>query len=341
MSVRHRLLVALLLEHGAAAEVVGLRRALRARAQERVAPHVTLVAPVNVGADELPAVVSLLARLAASVAPFEITLGPAGTFAPGRPVVYLAVSGASDELDELRRGAATGPLAPPPGRPGRPFVPHVTLSTSVEHELVAPSLAFLAGYERLTVVTHLHLLEQDLAAAGRPWRVVASPALGGAVVRGRGGREVELSVASCLDAVASEWAWATGAQCARVTYGERWKPGEPFAVVARGGDQPARPGAAGSILGVATGEVRGEICECSRLLVDPAARGEGVGSQLLHHVERFAAEQGCRAVRLETVGSGPAERFYAARGYARAAVLPRWREGRDVVVMTREVAVGG
>ncbi|HUY30811.1 MAG TPA: GNAT family N-acetyltransferase [Acidimicrobiales bacterium] len=325
-----------MLEDGAAAEVAGLRRALAAARPERIAPHVTLVAPVNVASAELEDVVRAIGRLAASTRPFAATLGPVGTFAPERPVVYLSVSGAARELDELHRGASAGPLAPPAARPPRPFVPHVTLSSAVDPPLVEACLAALAGYGRETTFTHLHLLAQDTAAPERPWRTVASPALGGSAVRARGGREVELSLASHLDLVTAAWARERWGEYARETYGASWRPDEPFAVLARARTGP--PGDAGALLGVATGEIRGETCECERLIVAPDSRGEGVGSRLLDHVERYAAERGCRSVRLRTIDGGEAERFYAARGYVRGALLPRWRAGRDFVVMARELA---
>ncbi len=291
---------------------------------------------MNVADDELGTAVRVVESAASPARPFAATIGPVATFAPERPVVYLAVTGADGELDALRAAAGSGPLAPPPSRPERPFVPHVTLSSHAGDDLARACLVALGRFERETVFTHLHLLEQDLALPERPWLRVAAPALGGTSVRGRGGLEVELAVAAHLDLESAAWVDSRWAEHGRAAYGPRWRRDEPFAVVAR--SRPPR--GAGGLVGVATGEIRGGTCELSRLLVGAEARGEGVGSRLLEHVERLASEKGCDRVRLRTAEGGPAEGFYARRGYAREALLPRWREGRDFVVMSRPLRPG-
>ncbi|MCU1495472.1 MAG: phosphoesterase [Acidimicrobiaceae bacterium] len=328
MTERHRLLVALLLEGDEAVEVQGLRRALGDRPPWRVPPHVTLVAPRNVRDEELPGVLADLEALARSSRAFHAELGPVATFAPRRPVVYLEVSDDDGAITRLHLEASRAALAPPPGREERSFVPHVTLSNGVGGTEVEAVLATLARYRRTCTFGRVHLLEQQSDAPDRPWQVIASPLLGGRSVVGRGGREIELTVADRLDPAVSAWAAEAWTGYARDTYGPGWEPDVPWAVVAR--EQ-------GRILGVSTGEARGATCECERLIVDKSARGEGVGSRLLRHVERLAAERGCTRVRLRTLDGGSAERFYAERGYARSVILPAWREGRDFVVMVRDV----
>ncbi len=52
------------------------------------------------------------------------------------------------------------------------------------------------------------------------------------------------------------------------------------------------------------------------LVVGAAARGHGVGGELLDAVERFATAQGCEAVLVATPAHRvDAQRFYARRGY--------------------------
>lgn len=332
MTARHRLLVALLLEGAAATEVEGLRRALGTGQLSRIPPHVTLVEPTNVRDEEMPGVVAGLDALGAGARPFAAQLGPVATFAPRRPVVYLQVSD-DGELERLRRGAAQDALAPPPGRADRPFVPHVTLSSRVAPDLVVPAVALLAGYERSVTFSRLHLLEQEGGTPDHPWHVVTSALLGGTALVGRGGRELELTVGDALDRAAAAWAGAAWDDYARATYGPGWRRDEPFAITVR--DRSAVGTARDRVVGVATGEICGEVCECEQLIVDPSARGEGVGSHLLRHVERLATERGCRTVRLRTLDGGPAARFYEARGFVRTAFLRAWREGRDFVVMVR------
>lgn len=333
---RRRLMIALLLEGEAATEVDGLRRALGAGDLARLAPHVTLVPPTNLRGDDIEEVLSCLEEIAATTRPLSATLGPIATFAPERPVVYLQVSGVTDELELLRRSAATGALAPPPTREVRMFVPHVTLAKGPTMAARAASVVEMLGsYVREVGLSRIHLLEQDNAARGRPWVPIASPLLGGRTVIGRGGRALEITVGDRLDPVVATWADAAWVAYSLTTYGATWRRDEPFAIVAR--DVTASTAGTGRIVGVARGEVRGTVCECERLIVDPSVRGEGVGSRLLLHVERLAAERNCAQVRLRTLASAPAERFYAARGFVRAGTLGAWRDGRDFAVMVRAV----
>lgn len=284
---------------------------------------------MNVPADELAAAVGSVATAAAGARPFAATIGPAATFAPERPVVFLSVRGADGEIGELRRAAARGVLEPPGSRPERPFVPHVTLSSDADGALVGACVAAFARYERETTFAHLHLLEQDLGQPDRPWRSIASPALGGRVVRRRGARELELTVSAHLDRESATWA---GSLVAASGPG-RGDGHEPFAVVAR--ERPT--GARSAPLGVATGELRAGVCEGLELLVAPDALGEGIGSLLLGHVERLAAERGCEKVRVRTAEGGRAERFYSSRGYVLEAKLAGSSKGGDEVVLTRSL----
>ena len=61
---RHRIAVALLVAQPLATELDGLRRALGAGERERVAPHATLVSPVNVGDEPLLVALDLVRRAA-------------------------------------------------------------------------------------------------------------------------------------------------------------------------------------------------------------------------------------------------------------------------------------
>ena len=60
--------------------VDGLRRAFGDPALERVAPHVTLVPPVNVAERDLVEVLAILRRAAGQARPLELTLGPVAAF---------------------------------------------------------------------------------------------------------------------------------------------------------------------------------------------------------------------------------------------------------------------
>ena len=198
MPPRRRLTVALVVTGAVAHEIDGLRRALGAAALERIAPHCTLVPPLNVREEHLDTVLDHLRSAAGRSAPIAVTLGPPGTFWPRTPVLYLAVGGDLDAIAALRSDLGTGPLAPPAGRVERDFVPHVTLDQRIDPARLPQALEAMADYRAEYCFERVCLLEQDrrasLAAARgrgtrrtghcRPWQPGAGD-LGGRAGRSR------------------------------------------------------------------------------------------------------------------------------------------------------------
>ena len=80
------------------------------------------------------------------------------------------------------------------------------------------------------------------------------------------------------------------------------------------------------------------------IVVDPARHGRGVGSRLLAEVERLLTADGCRLVVVETSGRkdyAATRRFYEARGYTRAAVVPAYyAPGDDLVIYLKDLRDG-
>jgi ribosomal-protein-alanine N-acetyltransferase len=74
------------------------------------------------------------------------------------------------------------------------------------------------------------------------------------------------------------------------------------------------------------------------LVVDPAARGRGLGRILLADAEAQARRAGCRGLRLEVrQDNAAANALYAAAGYRRVAALPDYYEdGGDGWRLARE-----
>src|SRR5438477_8631731 len=99
---RQRLGVALLLPAPVGGEVDVVRRAVGADDVDRLPAHLTLVPPVNVRDDEMDAALHLLRDAAARTKPFRLVLGPARTFLPINPVLYLEVGGEVAAVDGLR-----------------------------------------------------------------------------------------------------------------------------------------------------------------------------------------------------------------------------------------------
>lgn len=281
---RARLGVALLLPPAVAAEVDGLRRALGDGALPRIAPHVTLVPPVNVRSERMPDALGVLRAAAGATRPFTLVLGPVATFAPATPVVHLAVAGDVAALGALREGVFRDPLARPLTWP---WVPHVTLADDAGAERIAAAVAALGDFRVEVSFDRVHLLQEG---AGRVWAPVADARFSPPAVVGRGGLPLELSVSEHLD---SEAAAVAGA-------------GVPFAVTAR---------RHGQVVGTAAGTTAGAIATLAWLSVVPSARRQGIGTHLLAAVESLAAERGCdTAVAAAEPDAGVAA-FLEARGW--------------------------
>ncbi|MEV5410045.1 GNAT family N-acetyltransferase [Thermopolyspora sp. NPDC052614] len=89
----------------------------------------------------------------------------------------------------------------------------------------------------------------------------------------------------------------------------------------------ARASAGGEIVGTvglaragkANGAHRAEIV---KLMVHPAARGQGLGRALLHTAEQAAARAGLTLLLLDTVTGTPADRLYDSAGWTRYGIVP-------------------
>ncbi|HTT91728.1 MAG TPA: GNAT family N-acetyltransferase [Acidimicrobiales bacterium] len=188
MRGRRRLGVALLLDPPASVEVEGLRRALGDTSLGHVAPHLTLVPPVNVRAAELEDALRLVRRAAATQdGPLWVELGPVETFVPVTPVVYLGVGGPDlGRLGRLKSTVLSGPLL----RAERwPWVPHVTLADEAPPEQAAAALQALAHYRSRISFDRVVVLEER----GRHWHPLADTCFGPPRVVGRGGLELEIT----------------------------------------------------------------------------------------------------------------------------------------------------
>jgi 2'-5' RNA ligase len=263
---RRRLAAALLLPQPWATEIDGLRRASGDLQLARVAPHVTLIPPINVREADLPAVLGLL-RAAATSVPSELALaiGPTATFLPDSPVLYLRVAGASVDdgrLARIRTALQVGPF----DRPDRwPFVPHVTLAQDQPAERLTAGAAALADYEVEVGVDRLHLMEEvTMPEGGRRWVPIADACLGPRVVVGRGGLPLELTTGSQVDPE------AVGLLPPPPDPDRR--PEDRIVVTARRADTA-------EVVGVAVGPAGHGSPEV--LVVAPSAAGEGVEGHLL------------------------------------------------------------
>ena len=299
---RRRLGVVLLVPPPVAHEVDGLRRALGDGALGRVPPHITLIPPVNVRADEVGAALAVVRAAAASTGPLTLDLGPVETFLPVNPVVFLAVGGRSlATVHALQERLADGALARPLTHP---FVPHVTVADDLDPERIPEAMAALADYRHtIARVRHLHVLEEVRDDEDRRvWRPLAGVAFGSPAVVGRGGLELVIEE---HDRVPPD-AGPLGAD----------QPPADVVLVAR------RSEAAVGLLG---GRVRGAKAWLEWVEVDPGVEGEGVGTHLLAAFESVVAERGAERVLARAEPGHRAESFLAGRGWAREDPPPMVR----------------
>ena len=277
MPDRLRLGVALLLPPPLAHEVDGLRRALEDRSRERIAPHVTLVPPVNIRRDHLSGALAVLrAAAAATPAPVEVTLGPPATFLPANPVVYLPVTGDAGEITALRDRVWKPPLV---RALTWPFVAHVTLADDIAPARIDAALAALGGFQVDVRFDTISLLVER--RPGPRWEPLADAALGPPAVVARGPLAVELVRSRQVDPEGLALLAAEGVD---------GPPAGGLVVTAR---------REGSVVGVAWAWRTPDGCR-ARVLVAPAHRRQGIGRYLDNALEMAvgSAGWGCRYPKL-------------------------------------------
>ncbi|MGH9056155.1 MAG: GNAT family N-acetyltransferase [Acidimicrobiales bacterium] len=303
---RRRLGVALLLDPPVAQQVDGMRRAVGDPSLEKVAPHLTLVPPVNVRSDRLTAA---LARLRAAAAgqsgPLRLTLGPPASFLPANPVLYLEVGGDIERLRILRDAVFAPPLE---RRLSWPWVPHVTLADGAGEERVAAAVAALDRYAVVVTIDRVVVLEEW---PGRAWSTLADACLGRPLVVGTGGLALELTRGRVLDPEAlpiveeacpgTEPGWEGGAPVPR-----RF----PIVITAR---------REGEVVGTAAAWKADDGCHVA-VLVARHARRQGIGGHLLAGVEAAVRASGWQAPVLQA--EGPPAFFHARSGWASAGAGP-------------------
>lgn len=298
----------LLVPPPARVEIDALRRACDDRSLGKIAPHLTLVPPVNVRDEHVGVALDVVRAAASSTRPFTVTLGPPAAFAPVSSTLYLSVT-PEDGVRRLRDAVFDGPLR---RRLTHEFVPHVTLADEIDAARLDAAVSALAGYVREVTFDRVHVMEE----VDRRWAPFAEVPFGGGAVVARGGLEVRLEVTSALGPAARallsrEWPLVDGVE-------ER----EPLAVTAWRGDD---------VIAVADGWTAGTFGWLDGLIVAARVRGEGVGSHVLAAFESACAARSCTSLALWALD--PA--FYVGRGWVVAAPV-----GDARVLLTRRLPTG-
>ncbi|MGE3834861.1 MAG: GNAT family N-acetyltransferase [Acidimicrobiia bacterium] len=314
---RRRVGVVLLVPAPAAAEIDVLRRALGEADVGRLAPHVTLVPPVNLAEGDLDDALDRLRDAARRTSPLRLVLGPPATFLPTNPVLYLGVGGDVAGVDGLRDKVFRPPLERPLTWP---FHPHVTVLDGGDPERIRAGVAVLADWVADVTVEAVHLLEERYRDDGsRAWEPIAEARFEAPAVVGRGGLELELAVTDRLPLDAAAFRDAAVDASAAARSGAIRRP-VPLAVTARRD---------GRIVGTAAGEVRPDgRAQLSELIVASDVRRQGIGAQLVAAFASAAAERGATELGLRTEAGGPTVGFYERLGFTPRFTLPDWGPGR-------------
>jgi len=95
----------------------------------------------------------------------------------------------------------------------------------------------------------------------------------------------------------------------------------------------------GQITGYAQTEIRGGVVETRSLLVKDNLQGNGIGTKLLTHVEKWAkTEKACNKSIIKTSAAWPKSvHFYEKLGYKKDAVLPKYYYGVDWYYMSKKL----
>lgn len=134
---------------------------------ERIVPHVTLVPPTPVTADELSKIEESLRAVAATEHPFEIQLRGSATFLPVSPVVFVPLVVGIAECERLARAVRTGPLDI---ESRFPYHPHVTVAHDLPPAALARAFHAMASYHARFHVWGFTLFERGPDEVWRPQR---------------------------------------------------------------------------------------------------------------------------------------------------------------------------
>jgi len=134
--------------------------------------HVTILAPVDVDADAMDAVVAHLSQVAATTPPFRLVLSGSGSFRPVSPVVFVAVSEGFAALEQLERRVRSGDLAV---ETRFPYHPHVTIAHDAPEADLDRAMEELADFRADMQIGSMGVRENIDGV----WQPVRTFALGG------------------------------------------------------------------------------------------------------------------------------------------------------------------
>ncbi|MDT0167057.1 2'-5' RNA ligase family protein [Actinotalea sp. AC32] len=130
-----------------------------------IPPHVTIVGPTVVEAEDLPVVRKHIADVVAGHQPFTLHLRGTGTFRPVSAVVFVQVVQGIAECEQLERAVRSGPLAQDLRFN---YHPHVTVAHDVADDALDRAFDELAHFEAVFAVETVQMYEHGDDGVWRP-----------------------------------------------------------------------------------------------------------------------------------------------------------------------------
>lgn len=133
----------------------------------RIVPHITLVPPTEVPAQDLPKIEEHLLEVAATERPFEIRLRGSATFLPVSPVVFVPLSKGIADCERLATAVRFGPID---AQARFPYHPHVTVAHDLPIDALDRAFVAVSSYEAVFMVPGFTLFERGPDEVWRPQR---------------------------------------------------------------------------------------------------------------------------------------------------------------------------
>ncbi|HEX8304154.1 MAG TPA: 2'-5' RNA ligase family protein [Jatrophihabitans sp.] len=159
--------VALAIPEPHAAVLAGWRRRIGDPEADKVPPHVTLLPPTEIEADQLELVEKHLAEAATAVLPFTMRLSGTGSFRPVSQVVFVQVSSGIAQCELLERAVRRDPIV---REVEFPYHPHVTVGHDLADERLDEAYEGLQDFVAQFRVEAFTLYTQNGDGAWRPHR---------------------------------------------------------------------------------------------------------------------------------------------------------------------------
>ncbi|HEX2901893.1 MAG TPA: 2'-5' RNA ligase family protein [Jatrophihabitans sp.] len=153
-----RIGVAVAIPEPHASVLVGWRRRIGDPEADKIPPHVTLLPPTDLEADQLELIEKHLSEAAGAVPPFVMRLSGTGTFRPVSQVVFVQVSAGIAECEMLEGAVRRHPIE---RELEFPYHPHVTVGHDIPDEQLDQAFDGLRDFVGQFPVDHFRMYFQE------------------------------------------------------------------------------------------------------------------------------------------------------------------------------------